>query len=236
MKANSTKEELTLMKSIINKITEEEIVKPDYSKVEVGDYMLKDGTTVNPLYMTSKQESQAIGIVAYLYEEQKNAFLNYGVKSTLRAKGVESPHGLVIALKNADGDGEYKWCKKDYPTIVFKTLNEQIAYGVDGLEMTDSLTDIDKYPAFQAAKEYEKEVHAPANTTGWYLPSIGEWSCMLNHYEEFSKYIRQDEGCWSSSEYSSDYAYGVRFTIRGSFYYDCYYRAYTNPVRPVLAF
>ena len=237
MKTNFTEEELTLLKSIINKITkEEEMVKPDYSGVKVGDYMLKDGTTVSPDEITKEQKSQAIGIVACLYEEHKNIFLKDGVKTALKAKGIENPHGLVIALKDA-GDGEvYKWSIKDYPTIGHKTLNEQIFFGLDGMDISDCLIDIDDFPAFKVAKEYEKEVQAPKNTTGWYLPSIDEWLCMLDHYEEFSKYIGQDGGYWSSSECSSDYAYYVYFFSYGDFYYLNRSRTYTYYVRPVLAF
>lgn len=238
MKANFTEEELTLLKSIINKITkEEEIVKPDYSNVKVGDYMLKDGTTVSPDEITKEQKSQAIGIVAYLYGEQKNEFLKNGIKAALKAKGIENPHGLVIALNDA-GNGEvYKWSKIHNPKAVeYKTLNEQVFHGEDGLEMTNRLTKIEDYPAFKVAKEYEKEVQAPKNTTGWYLPSIGEWFCLLNHYKLFSKYIGQDGSYWSSSEYSSDYAYHVGFYSDGGFDYSYNIRTNTNYVRPVLAF
>lgn len=212
-------------------------MKPDYSNVEVGDYMLKDGTTVSPDEMTEEQESQAIGVVAYLYEEDQNIFLKGGVKATLKAKEVEKPHGLVIALKNA-GKEKYEWSTEDYPTAKrHTTLKEQIYNGSDGLEKTNNLTTIiEDFPAFKVAKEYEQEVPAPKNTTGWYLPSIGEWFRMLDNYKEFSQYISQGMGCWSSSGYCTDYAYYVGFYSDGGFYYYFYRRNNTNYVRPVLAF
>ena len=208
-------------------------MKPDYSNIEVGDYMLKDGTIVCPDEMTEEQESQAIGVVAYLYEEQNNAFLKYGVKDALKAKGIESPHGLVIALKDA---GSYKWSMAMYHRGTgYKVLNAQVFHGEDGVEMTNSLTNIEDYPAFRVAKEYEKEVQAPKNTTGWYLPSVGEWFCMLDNYDKFSKYISQDGSYWTSSEYSFDCVYDVYF-IAGVFCYSFSGRINSKFVRPVLAF
>lgn len=237
MKTNFTEEELTLLKSIINKITkEEEMVKPDYSNVRVGDYMLKDGTTVSPDEITKEQKSQAIGIVAYLYNGCQG--ITYGVESALKDKGIEKPHGLVIALKDAgNGKGKYyEWSKVNYSITGYRDFNGQVFSAVDGLAKTDSLTNIKDYPAFKAAKDYEKEVQAPKNTTGWYLPSIGEWFRMLNHYKEFSQYISQGMGCWSSSGYCTDFAYYVGFYSDGGFDYSYNIRTNTNYVRPVLAF
>lgn len=206
----------------------------NFTNIEVGDYMLNDGTTVSPFEITKEQEDQAIGIVAYLYEEHKNIFLKNGVKAALKAKGIENPKGLVIALKDA---GTYEWCTGNhFAGIGYKSLNEQIAYGVDGVETTDWLPNIDDFPAFKAAKEYEKEVHAPKNTTGWYLPSLGEWFCMLDHYEEFAEYVGAWDTYWSSSECDYDYAYNVNFYSEVKFIYSDNHIERKNCVRPVLAF
>ena len=211
-------------------------MKPDYSNIEVGDYMLNDGTTVSPDEMTEEQKSQAIGVVAYLYEEDQNIFLKYGVKAALKTKGVKRPHGIVIALKNA-GKEKYEWSTEDYPTAKrHTTLKEQIYNGSDGLEKTNNLTTIiEDFPAFKVAKEYEKEVHAPKNTTGWYLPSVGEWFCMLDNYKEFSEHIGEWERYWTSSECDIVYAYSVDFYSRKVIFCDDLID-FTNYVRPILAF
>lgn len=223
MKANST----------------EEIVKPDYSNVKVGDYMLKDGTTIRYFEMTEEQEDQAIGVVAYLYEEHRNIFLKGGVKAALKAKGVEKPHGIVIALGNAGGEEKYEWNTGnpfEEIEIEYKSLNEQIFFGLDGVDISDCLIDIEDFPAFKAAKEYEKEVQAPKNTTGWYLPSIGEWFCLLNHYENFPENIGGWDKYWSSSEGDSNFVYEVDFYSEEKFIYGDNHTKEKNYVRPVLAF
>lgn len=212
-------------------------MEANFTKIKVGDYMLKDGTTVNPIEMTEEQEDQAIGVVAYLYEEHKDVFLKGGVKAALKAKGIENPHGIVIALGNAGGEEKYEWSTEEYPSVKkHTTLNEQIFFGLDGVGKTYSLKNIDDFPAFRAAKEYEKEVPAPKNTTGWYLPSVGEWFCMLDNYKDFAEHIGGTwEKYWTSSECDIVYAYSVDFYSRKFIFCDDLIDV-TNYVRPILAF
>ena len=154
----------------------------------VGDYMLKDGTTVKPNALKPAQQQDVIGIVAYLYKTENNAHLHDGVKEALKAKGVTAPHGLVMALKNTYNNVQYWDTYNDwkYKRIVGdrdEWIKQNYENGEDGYTVTTKVCDdrkLDKYPVLKEAKEYGTKVKAPVlYTTGWYLPSIGEWLDML---------------------------------------------------------
>ena len=174
----------------------------------VGDYMLKDGTTVKPDALQPEQQKDVIGIVAYLYKTENNAHLHDGVKEALKAKGVTAPHGLVMALKNTYNN-VHKWTiDNDYrrKRIVGNKdewITQNYENGPDGYTVTTKVYNdrkLDEYPVFKETKEYGTKVNAPENTTGWYLPSIGEWLDMLGDKglkvipaDMFAKGVKQGE-------------------------------------------
>ena len=160
----------------------------DYSGIAVGDVMLSDGTWVDVSALsaasgtlTDAQKAKAVGIVAYLYSSDSSA--GSGVSAALDGK-FTTPHGLVLALKYANTD---KWGPENavgtlYPNdATTKTVGVALAgaFTQDGLTMTNYIlkvksSEIENYPAFNDIAEYEKSVPAPVNSTGWYLPGIGE--------------------------------------------------------------
>ena len=156
--------------------------KPD-TAIAVGDFMLKDGITVKPDALRPEQQKDVVGVVAYLYKTENNAHLHDGVKEALKAKGVAEPHGLVMALKNTSNEVAIWKIKDDHKRIVGNKddwIKQNYENGPDGYTVTTAVwNDIDNYPVFKETKEYGTKVNAPENTTGWYLPSIGEWLDML---------------------------------------------------------
>ena len=155
-------------------------IDPDpYATTAVGDFMLKDGTTVNPDDLSPAQKQNVIGIVAYMYKTESGVRLKEGVKNALNAKGVANPHGLVMSLRYFPA----KWRTSDTPFGELKsTLKDVYATGSDGYTLTTNVWNynkLDEFPAFKATKEFGNKVKAPENTTGWYIPSVGEWIDML---------------------------------------------------------
>ncbi len=153
----------------------------------VGDYMLKDGTTVKPDALQPEQQKDVIGIVAYLYKTENNAHLHDGVKEALKAKGIAEPHGLVMAYKNASGEAQKLCTEPNFNDRLVGShhdeyIKQNYENGPDGYAVTTKVWnsyDLNYFPAFKVTKEFDTKVHAPENTTGWYIPSIGEWLDML---------------------------------------------------------
>ena len=123
-------------------------------------------------------------------------------------------------------------------------------------------------------------VAAPSGTSGWFLPSSGQWYNILvnlggmaaepdnsyywsgnsssnftssicatalnnkisvvgaGNYDAFFSNTSSNEDYWSSSEYSSSYAYSARFSSDGRMYFANLFsnKSYTYRVRAVLAF
>ena len=160
--------------------------KNDYSKTEAGDFMLKDGSTIKPDALTADKQADVIGIVAYMYKSENNARLRDGIKKALALKGVNTPHGLVLALKNASDKARWRRIFRAVSTT-FSANSLKVIYneGVDGYTLTKRITDkfssqLEKeFPAFDAVVKFEEKVKSPETTTGWYMPSASEWIDIL---------------------------------------------------------
>lgn len=138
----------------------------------LGDIMLKDGTVVWRYNMTEQQKADAIGVVVYLYRDPSRA------ERAVRDKLGHPAKGLVLALKNAAEN--VAWCKKEvfvgeytYPEIG-RAYNHPEGYSITNKIIKEKPWGYN-YPAFDAVVSYRSMVPAPSNTTGWYMPSIGEW-------------------------------------------------------------
>ena len=162
--------------------------KNDYSKTEAGDFMLKDGSTIKPDALTADKQADVIGIVAYMYKSENNARLRDGIKNALALKGVNTPHGLVLALKNASDEARWRRIYRSFSTS-FSANSLKVIYneGVDGYTLTKRITDkfaaslADDFPAFASVVKFEEKVKSPETTTGWYMPSASEWIDILGN-------------------------------------------------------
>ena len=128
-----------------------------------------------------------------------------GEKAKLKDLGVTSPHGLVMALTNA-GNG-CKWGEygkdenadatdnaasfKENIDQVNKMYNHISGYAEthwigDKIAAGESGYTADTYQAFNVALKYGTTTEtakyaAPDNTTGWFLPGIGQWWDILEN-------------------------------------------------------
>jgi hypothetical protein len=209
-----------------------------------------------------------------------------------KAKGFV--HGYAMALKNAGASTTtYQWYTSNSgnPTGSSITTAAQIMADKDGLSYTGTIQTTG-YAAGIAAKGYiakDKSGNSVAltGTSGWYLPSIGQWydicvnlggmvsssgvsytntgtgwlrwysgddssgknysslcALSINVYLNVLKtnsynvdlFTNNDEFYWSSSEYTSSYAYGVYFYGSGYMHLSYDLKTGTFRVRPVLAF
>lgn len=130
---------------------------------QVGDFFYADGTWSTEL----KDNKTVIGIV-------------FSTDATAADKAKGWTHGQVMALRNAGtglkwnttGNGANENGNASYVSAsVLKAIGDR-----DGYTYTQTLlgkqTATTGYPAAQAAADYN--VKAPATTSGWYLPAIGQ--------------------------------------------------------------
>lgn len=157
------------------------LVKKEKFVHELGDILLSSGEWVHAAEVTDEQKAEAVGVVAYLYKEgDRRVTLPNGTSAT----------GLVLALKNVGSS--IKW-RNEKATAVdytetgegnidgcYQTLKEAYNNGADGYTISEAIKLVENwetiYPAFAAVQSYGTAV---TGTTGWYLPSIGEWLNIL---------------------------------------------------------
>ena len=142
--------------------------------VKVGDFYYADGTWSSTY--TNNASNPCIGIVFQTDPSRIGA----KEKEALAAKGITTPHGLVIALKKA---ATYKHWNTgetaDIPGLTNCTTPDEYNADINGLynyttvlSYAERNSKLNNYTAFKAVKEYA--VTAPKKTTGWYLPSVGQ--------------------------------------------------------------
>lgn len=179
-----------------------EIADP-YANIEVGDYLLKDGSIVSKKQLFEDDKENCIAIV-FQVGHQENDLADYS--STMI--GQSQCHGYAIAIKDAKGDdfccwggeygteyGCYPKNEEGKPMDNWKNVKSDVDW--DGynytqkiVELAESTTGLDPvkplgFPAFYYAfLDYEEKVAAPMNTSGWFLPSIGQ---LRRVYENLGK-------------------------------------------------
>ena len=99
------------------------------------------------------------------------------------------------------------------------------------------------YPAtYYAVVDYASKVPSPANSTGWFLPSIGQmWNVYQNRASLFEGETvvsgLKSDWYWSSSErYSSPAGGALCVDVSYGYVGDSFKDDWSSYVRPVLAF
>ena len=192
-----------LMSCSDNKKLEKQDVFYTAEDLKIGDYFYQDGTWsdggLRAVYadgsyrMEEKiplpvEDKRVIGIV---FQTDTNR-IGQAEKEALRQAGVSHPHGLVMAVKNANNDktccwgnwGRWRWYKNP-KTFRKKECFEDIS-GLGNqkhIEQNKPENYNDKYTALALAKSFQPidSLGAPANTSGWFLPSIGQWWDICQH-------------------------------------------------------
>lgn len=136
-----------------------EELKDTYS-VEIGDYYYSDGTLSHTL--DTNKESMLAGRV-------------FSTKTTKYEKEQGWTHGKIVALDNASSKF-CNWGSTDHDLLgnhINVNYNKEAKYDCSGFQYTLNTDTLPKsYGAFHQVFSYEVKI---PGTSGWYLPSVGEW-------------------------------------------------------------
>ena len=226
--------------------------------LQMGDYLCKnsDGNWyIIPGEEMPNEECIAIVFHAGLHENDASDYSATGI-------GQQKCHGYAVALQDAtngycqwgvygtelgccptDGSGNkqnnYSTPDIDWSGYAWTQKIITAAGGKDKLNATED----SGYPAtYYAVVDYASKVPSPANSTGWFLPSIGQmWNVYQNRASLFEGEIvvsgLKSDWYWSSSERSYDPAHDALYVDVSNGYVDLYYKfSRLSYVRPVLAF
>lgn len=168
----------------------------------VGDYYLSDGSILGQ--NAAPSEIRAADVIGVVYSTDLSR-MGEAEQQALRDKGVE-PHGFVMASRSVKTITYSNMWFYDAATQGYDRDETEIgipnAYVVDDMYASYELSDADidgylynklireeraedfangMYPIFKDAYEFNNTVPAPQTSTGWYLPSTGQWFDILRN-------------------------------------------------------
>lgn len=176
-------------------------------ELKIGDYFYSDGTWSDgglrkiytdgsmkiaspkpaPVLQTKSEiERRVIGIVF----QTDPSRIGTAEKSKL---GEGNVHGLVMALKNTATDIQWIHEENNLEDVKDCWSKSEIYSDISGLhnytkilDHANSIGGIEAYPAFEAVEKWNdmysiNEYRPPRNTTGWFIPSSGQWWDILQN-------------------------------------------------------
>lgn len=225
-------------------------------ELQVGDYLLKDGNLIGKNDLSDDKKADVAAIVFSVGHNQYD-LSDYSATGI----GANQCHGYAVALYDAttskciwgvmgttlglypsgsidnQSNSELDWSGYAYTQTIIKAVTD--AGGSLGSDKAEG------YPATYYAVNYSTA--APANSTGWFLPSVGQMKEVCTQAQTGNANLfKNDVGFtttggyyWTSSEYSglsssvALYVHGYDNAVsRGSKNYS----GYSEQVRAVLAF
>ena len=158
------------------------------SPPNVGDFYFSDGTWGSSL----SADKTCIGIVIKALEcKWWEADGMMAALNTLNDPATydfnkfvdNSVHGYVLALTDA-GKG-LKWSTtKNYYGVGAVSKDDKSFNGYyNTAKVLNTVANIDEAPAFQACRDYEGTVPSSPFSSGWYLPSVGQYNAVIDSYD-----------------------------------------------------
>mgnify|MGYP002519182424 FL=1 len=161
-------------------------------ELKVGDYFYSDGTWSDGGLRKQYADGSVVTadpkpdpmegktVVGIVFQTDPSR-----IGATEKAKlGAGKVHGLVMCVKNAATGQRWNPENKDAGltkcTTKAENYNDISGYG-NGEHIRSSRGNFDNYPAFKAADDYSSTCPVPATTTGWFLPSSGQWWDILQN-------------------------------------------------------
>lgn len=148
---------------------------PRFAKI--GYYYLADGTVCPPVDLKENDLRDVIGIVFSTDPDR----IGTAEKAALAERGVDTPHGLALAVKDAAANVAWYDLNNyvELPTEIIKQNVCDLPSDINGLQHVQTILSLDAklehYPAIKAAQDYNQTRPAPAKSSGWFLPSAGQW-------------------------------------------------------------
>ena len=194
-------------------------------ELKIGDYFYSDGTWSDgglrkiytdgsmkiaspkpaPVLQTKSEiERRVIGIVF----QTDPSRIGTAEKSKL---GEGNVHALVMALKNTATDIQWSHEENNLEDVKDCWSKSEIYSDISGLhnytkilDHANSIGGIEAYPAFEAVEKWNdmysiNEYRPPRNTTGWFIPSSGQWWDILQNLGGCP--AMADKGQQTSSDY-----------------------------------
>ena len=186
--------------------------------LKIGDYFYSDGTWsdggLRKIYSDGRREiadpkpgpDRSGGKVVIGIVFQTDPYrIGLAEKEALGGEA----HGLVMALRNTSVTSSVPWVANfNYldegltKILTQKQLYEDISGYANNKHILSNRGSFDDYPAFKSAEEYG--VQAPATTTGWFLPSSGQWWDILQNLGSCHALAQSDQQNSSSTEDPND--------------------------------
>ena len=213
------------------------------SELAVGDIVCSDGSiyaAANASAIASEGRTP-IGIIAFVNSKNHDIsiFNNAGDAATESGRGryaiKSTGRALVICLKHSDTGIKWRTENTPYSTVYTfidntdRSLDTNIEFyrGYDRTEDMATNYAAGTFPAAESAYNYAT-LAAPQFTTGWFLPSAGQWRLIVAGLTDY-KYLNQSTQ-WSyayDAAYTGDYlANQVDTKLSAAGTYDA---TYVNP-------
>ncbi len=200
-------------------------------QLQVGDFFFADGHLLSKDVVPSEvQAAKVIGIVFALSR------IGQAEKDALKTKGINEPHGLVMSVKNAGTDLMWSSEFNDFGDLENCKSKEQCNADISGLWNYNAViayakgeNKLSSYPAFEAIDKWNaenSEHKAPENTTGWYLPAVGQWYDFFHNLGDLpdwgSASVSDDNYYWSGQSESVLSNVNTFFSPLGDGNYDAF--------------
>ena len=169
-------------------------------ELKIGDYFYSDGTwgdgglrklhpdgnmeiaSPKPTPVLQSKNGANRTVIGIVFQTEPNR-IGTAEKSKL---GNGNVHGLVMAVKNAATD--IPWGPETDEGLAKCKSKKQIYNDISGYGNFEHIRanrrNFNKYPAFKAVDAWNAKgssQKAPSNTTGWFLPSSGQWWDILQN-------------------------------------------------------
>ena len=138
-----------------------------WDNLKIGDYYYSDGSFSTHL----DQLKTCVGIV-------------FSLETTVEEKKHGWTHGQIVALKDAGGGDRYQW--GPWGSLLTTHVDEwrDVRKDKDGYLYSNSIY-ASKYEAFAAARKFSALLPSE-KTSGWYLPSVGQWVEIIENLGQVS--------------------------------------------------
>lgn len=160
----------------------------------IGDIYKSDGGLISQVELanpgiTEEEKTECVGVVFQTYyannsTSQLTNRIGKGEIEELKGKGVNTPHALVLALRNATNSVFWSKNNIDEPNLDnivgvsdINTTKELFYTQIEGLKNCNEIWDQPGYEANYIALFFAKQFKekCPQKTTGWFIPSLGQW-------------------------------------------------------------